>query len=126
MVQGNILNSRSQLRRTTLFTFKALGLLLFVTPIWAQAQVLDDVDVSLRRDGSASIRLKFSVPVQAVRSVPQTSGKTLYISVRLTGAGEGTRPETERTTNFDNLDGRLPLSEVDLELNGAEGDGVMM
>jgi len=124
--QGKILDSQIQPDRNVPLIFKAIGLLLFLTPLWAQAQVLDDVDVSMRRDGSAAIRLNFTVPVQALRSVPKRSGKTLYISVRLTGAGGGTRPETERTTNFGDLDGRLPLSEVDLELNGVEGDRVIV
>ena len=103
-----------------------IGFILFLFPVFAQAQALDDVEVSLRRDGSAGIRLNFLVPVQALRSVPESSGKTLYISVRLTGADSGPRPFTERTTNFGDLDGRLPLTEVALEQNGAEGDRVIV
>ena len=80
----------------------------------------------MRRDGSAGIRLNFSVPVQALHSEPQSSGKTLYISIRLTGAETGPRPFTERTTNFGDLDGRLPLTEVVLEQNGTEGDRVIV
>ena len=103
-----------------------IGFILFLFPVFARAQALDDVEVSLRRDGSAEIRLNFLVPVQALRSVPESSGKTLYISVRLTGADTGPRPFTERTTNFGDLDGRLPLTEVALEQNGAEGDRVIV
>ena len=95
-------------------------------PILVKAQALDDVEVSMRRDGSAGIRLNFSVPVQVLRSVPQSSGKTLYISIRLTGADTGPRPFSERATNFGDLDGRLPLSEIVLEQNGAEGDRVIV
>lgn len=102
------------------------GFLLLISPVLANAQALEDVDVSLRRDGSAGIRINFSVPVQALRSVPQSSGKTLYISIRLTGADTGPRPFTERTTNFGDLEGRLPLTEVMLDQNGAEGDRVVV
>jgi hypothetical protein len=99
---------------------------LFLFPALVQAQALDDVEVSMRRDGGAGIRLNFLVPVQALRSVPKTSGKTLYISIRLTGADTGSRPLSERTTNFGDLDGRLPLREVTLEQNGTEGDRIIV
>ena len=92
----------------------------------AKADVLDEVEVKLRRDGSAGIRLNFSVPAQVIRTVPQSEGKTVYISVRLTGAENGTRPRSERATNFGDLNGRLPLSDITLELNGPEGDRIIV
>lgn len=95
-------------------------------PSTVNAQVLDEVEVGLRRDGSAGIRINFSTTVQVLRAVPKSSGKTVYISLRLTGAETGTRPASERATNFGNLDGRLPLSDVTLELNGAEGDRLIV
>ena len=105
---------------------RVLGIAFLLFPFLAKAQALDEVEVTLRRDGSAGIRLNFSVPVQALRSEPESSGKTLYISIRLTGADTGPRPFTERITNFGNLEGRLPLTEVVLEQNGTEGDRVIV
>lgn len=103
-----------------------IWLTLLGAPTLANAQALDDVEVSLRRDGSAGIRLNFSVPVQALHIAPEKSGKIVYISVRLTGADTGTRPLSERASGFGNLGGRLPLTDIELEQNGAEGDRVII
>lgn len=95
-------------------------------PSIAHADTLDEVEVRLRRDGSASIRVRFTNPVQATRFVPQSVGRILYISLSLPGLNDGTRPHSERATNFGNLNGRLPLEDVTLELNGAEGDRLIV
>jgi len=92
----------------------------------AWADTLEDVEVRLRRDGGASIRVNFTTPVQPIRYAPQNAGRILYISVSLPGLDDGTRPRSERATNFGNLNGRLPLEDVTLELNGAEGDRVII
>jgi len=123
---STVLITNLQANRITSAISKIAGFLLLLFPVLANAQALEDVDVSLRRDGSAGIRINFSVPVQALRSVPQSRGKTLYISVRLTGAETGPRPFTERATNFGDLEGRLPLTEILLDQNGAEGDRVVV
>lgn len=103
-----------------------VSLTVLVLPRAAFAQLLDEVETESRRDGGADIRFNFSVPVQLLRVVPESSGKTVYISLRLVGADSGLRPSTERAGTFNNLGGRLGLVDATLELSGPEGDRLIV
>ena len=92
----------------------------------ALAQALEEVSVE-RIDDTAKVRVSFSAPVQVTRYFPETAGKILYISVRLTQLGDRSDVSfRQRISSIDRLGGNLPLRDVTFEPNSDEGDRIIV
>jgi tetratricopeptide (TPR) repeat protein len=90
----------------------------------ARAQLLDSIDVAEESGNRARIEFHFNSPTQLIRYFPQTRGKTLYIAFKSTE--EENIQASPGSVSFDRLRGRLPLIKVDVELNGAEGERMIL
>ena len=115
------------MRRLALF--HCLGLFGVMAALFApvaRAQVLDEIDVAEEAGGRARIELHFTEPTQLVRYFPQKRGKTLYISFHSARLDPSLAAAPPGMLSFDRLGGRLPLVRVDLELDGSEGDRIIL
>ena len=111
--------------RTNLIAVAAL-LCLILLPYGVFAQALEEVSVK-RLDAAAKVRVSFSAPVQVTRFFPETSGRILYISIKLTELGNPQDvAHRQRISAIDQLGGDLPLNDVTFEPNTAEGDRIIV
>jgi hypothetical protein len=109
-----------------LFLFVTGLFAIAVLPSQAWAQALEEVSVE-RVDDTAKVRVRFSAPVQVTRYFPETAGKILYISIRLTQLGDRSDVSfRQRISSIDRLGGDLPLRDVTFEPNTDEGDRVIV
>ncbi|MEJ2107932.1 MAG: tetratricopeptide repeat protein [Acidiferrobacteraceae bacterium] len=100
------------------------GLVLTIYAPAARAQLLDTIDVTAESGNRARVEFHFNAPTQLVRYFPQSRGKTLYISFKSTDTENALA--SPGSVSFDRLGGRLPLIKVDVELNGTQGDRMIL
>jgi len=94
---------------------------LFLSPLSAWPQTLDDVDIETR-NGDAVLSARFSGAVRYQKHFPLTRGKLLVISLRLVGLTDRQKePSRRRISKQPKLNGKLPLLDVSFEPNGVDG-----
>jgi hypothetical protein len=107
----------------------SLGLLAVLAAFLAapaRAQVLDEVSVIKESGNRARVEFHFTEPTQLIRYFPDKRGKTLSIWFHTAQIDSSLLAPSPGTLSFDRLGGRLPLVRADLELNGGEGDRIIL